>query len=142
MGANIFIMAPHLIVQWKNEVIKFVKDNEVEVISYREYNSKSKNQINNRTIVLCSVEEVMNSLHYHYDFKKLYEGTPEIGLRRVHGSSSAYDKDIVQKSRRLACHISGGYTGTTITTTIIIVVTVIIIIIIRSCLAVKTSYDR
>jgi SNF2 family DNA or RNA helicase len=106
VGANIFIMAPHLIAQWSNECKKFIKDNEVEVISLHRYISMPTNKISNRSIVLCSVDDVLESQNYYYDFRKLFDDG-----RRVYNTNSEEDKAFVQRCRKNACFVSGAYKG-------------------------------
>ena len=125
LGGNIFVMAPHLIAQWTNECKKFIQDNEVDVLSFNQYRNTPNNQISNRTIVLCTVDEVLQSRNYHYDWRKLYDN----GIR-VHHSNSEYDKAFIQRCRKQACFVSGIFIIITIITIIIIIIIIINIVII------------
>jgi hypothetical protein len=95
------IVAPaHLILQWSTEIKKFVKAGEVDVIKgIDEYLTADVENFSNRTIVLLSVAEVLNSKRYRYDWRKVYDISDgrRINLR----------DELIQKYRKRACFVNG-----------------------------------
>ncbi|CAI5718368.1 unnamed protein product [Peronospora destructor] len=77
-GANLLVGPSHLLAQWKIEVEKFVKPNEIEVVlGLRQYmelmeNPAARADISNRMLVLVGVEEAVKSRNYYYQNGKLY----------------------------------------------------------------------
>ncbi|CAH0486327.1 unnamed protein product [Peronospora farinosa] len=77
-GANLLVGPSHLLAQWKIEVEKFVKPNEIEVVlglkKYMELmeNPAARADISNRMLVLVGVEEAVQSRNHYYQNGKFY----------------------------------------------------------------------
>ncbi|RLN86595.1 hypothetical protein BBJ28_00022604, partial [Nothophytophthora sp. Chile5] len=80
-GGNLLIAPSHLLEQWRNEVEKFVRDGEIDVVvGLRKYMELvddmgivgGESCISNRTLVLVGVEEVVKSRAYFYRHGKVY----------------------------------------------------------------------
>ncbi|CAH0522038.1 unnamed protein product [Peronospora belbahrii] len=87
IGANLLIAPSHLLAQWKHEVEKFVKKEEIDVVlGLRQYlelveNPAARADISNRMLVLVGVEEAIKSRNHYYQNGKLYP-TKEKGNRK------------------------------------------------------------
>ncbi|RLN58586.1 hypothetical protein BBJ29_005496 [Phytophthora kernoviae] len=112
MGANLLVAPSHLLLQWKLEVDKFVKDGEIDVVlGLRKYtelveNPATRRDISNRMLVLVGVEEAVKSKAYFYQFGKLFP--LKLGSR---ANPLLVDPVALQDYKEAAKFVHKAYTG-------------------------------
>lgn len=81
-GANLLVAPSHLLAQWKEEVKKMIRDEELDIVlGLKQYlelekNPATKASISNRVLVLVSAEEAIKSRNHYYKYGNLYSTEP------------------------------------------------------------------
>jgi hypothetical protein len=122
IGANLVIAPSHLLGQWKNEVTKFIQDNEeiTIVIGLEAFEALKPDQIHNRMLVLVSVDEVLQTQTVYYSYGKIYATNPKkagggfsfFGEKKKKIDPLKLSEEKIQKFQSAAKYVHKAYEGT------------------------------
>jgi SNF2 family DNA or RNA helicase len=108
-GCNLVVTPSHLFAQWHEEIDKFCAGKVKVIAGLKQYNETLANQpsnlADNHTIVLVDVQDVLNSAHLRYDWRRVYD--PHTGSE----CTRKYTKPELAAFRQAAIFVSGGYKG-------------------------------
>ena len=98
-GPTLVIAPGHLLQQWETEARKFCSPTELRVINGLDALKQARasgGRLNNRALVLVNVSDVLTAQSVQYEWQ---------------GRNLRWPPEEVEKARKIACSISGGYAG-------------------------------